>query len=89
MIITEINLRLAGREEPQLIGFASLVIDEHLYLNNIAIRRKGDGVIYLSFPRYRTPGGNEYPYFKPITKNSYNEILIALERALGLEGHHE
>ncbi len=89
MNITEINIRIAGKEEPQLIGFASLVVDNNLYLNNIAIRRKPDGTIYLSFPRYRTGGGNEYPYFKPISKEFHNEIKDALIQALRMEKDHE
>jgi len=85
MTITEINVRMASKEESQLIAFASLIIDEHLYVNNIALRRKADGTLYLSFPRYRSPGGNEYPYFKPITKTLYDEIKSALISALNME----
>gem|GEM_PF-3944311 len=89
MKITEINIRSAGKEEPHLIGFASFVLDGNLYLNNIAIRSKSDGTIYLSFPRYRTTGGNEYPYFKPISKDSYTAIREALLQVLPKEGKHE
>ncbi|MBC8191614.1 MAG: septation protein SpoVG family protein [FCB group bacterium] len=89
MKITEIKIRLAAKDEPQLIGFASLVLDGNLYLNNIAIRRKPDGTIYLSFPRYRTGGGNEYPYFKPISKGSYDEIKQALIQSFRMEKNHD
>lgn len=85
MTITEINFRMAGSNEPMLIAFASCVIDNSLYLNNIAIRKKHDGEVYLSFPRYKTPTGNEYPYFKPINSDVYEKIKHALFTALKTE----
>ena len=74
MTITEINFRMADKNEAMLIAFASCVIDDKLYLNNIAIRKKHDGSIYLNFPKYKSPKGNEYPYFKPITSDMYEKM---------------
>ena len=86
MTITEINFRMAPQDEPLLIAFASCVIDDILYLNNIAIRKKHDGEVYLNFPRYTTRSGNEYPFYKPITRKAYGEIKSALLEALNIEG---
>ncbi len=86
MKITEINFRMASLDEPMLIAFASCVIDDMLYINNIAIRKKYNGSIYLNFPRYTTRGGNEFPYYKPINREMYNEIKTALLNALNIEG---
>jgi len=86
MNITEINFRIASPDEPLLIAFASCVIDDRLYLNNIAIRRKYDGSIYLNFPRYTTRSGNEYPFYKPINRETYNQIKTALISALTIKG---
>lgn len=86
MNITEINFRMSPPDEPMLIGFASCVIDDKLYLNNIAIRRKYDGSIYLNFPRYTTRSGNEFPYYKPINHQTYSELKSALLDALTIEG---
>lgn len=86
MNITEINFRMASPDEPMLIAFASCVIDGRLYLNNIAIRRKYDGSIFLNFPRYTTRSGNEFPYYKPINHQTYNDIKSALLDALTIEG---
>lgn len=89
MKITEIKFRMAPSEEPQLIAFASCVVDDCLYLNNIAIRKKYDGTIYLNFPRYITHGGNEYPYFKPINREMYEIIKRALLDALSVNKSRE
>jgi len=86
MTITEINFRMAPPEAPHLIAFASCVIDDRLYLNNIAIKKKQGGEIYLNFPRYTTQSGNEFPYYKPINREMYNEIKTALLNALNIEG---
>ena len=85
MTITEINFRMAGKNDPKLIAFASCVIDGKLYLNNIAIRKKHDGSIYLNFPRYTTRSGNEYPYFKPITTEMYEKMKKEFLNALKIE----
>ena len=85
MTISEINFRMADKNEPMLIAFASCVIDDKLYLNNIAIRKKHDGSIYLNFPRYTTRSGKEFPYFKPITTEMYEEIKSVFLDALKIE----
>ena len=85
MTFTEINFRMVGKNEPMLIAFASCVIDGKLYLNNIAIRKKHDGSIYLNFPRYTTRSGNEYPYYKPITTEMYEKMKKEFLNALKIE----
>ena len=85
MTFTEISFRMVGKNEPMLIAFASCVIDGKLYLNNIAIRKKHDGSIYLNFPRYTTRSGNEYPYFKPITTEMYEKMKKEFLNALKIE----
>ena len=85
MTFTEINFRMAGNTEPMLIAFASCVINGKLFLNNIAIRKKHDGSIYLNFPRYTTRSGKEFPYFKPITAEMYEEIKSVFLNALKIE----
>jgi len=85
MTITEINFRMAPPEAPHLIAFASCVIDDRLYLNNIAIKKKQGGEIYLNFPRYTTQSGNEFPYYKPIHREMYDAIKTALIGALTLK----
>jgi len=88
MRITEIKLRMPAYNEPYLIAWASCVIDDRLFLNNIAIRKKIDGDLYLNFPRYKAGSGNEYPYFKPISREAYQEILDALLKAIHLDDNY-
>jgi len=86
MTITEINFRMVSSNESPLIAFASCVIDDQLLLNNIAIKIKPGGDIYLNFPRYQTHSGSEFPYYKPINHEMYAAIKSALVTAMNLAG---
>lgn len=88
MKITEIKLRMPVHNEPYLIAWVSCVIDEKLFINNIAVRKKIDGNLYLNFPRYKAGSGNEYPYFKPITQEAYQTILKAILEAISFDGDY-
>ncbi len=83
MKITEIKFRMS--EDSGLLAWASCVLEDGMFLNNIAIRKKYDGSIYLNFPRYKSGSGNEYAYFKPINAEVYQEIKTALLNALGVD----
>jgi len=65
-----------------LIGFVSLVIDDWLYLGNIAIftRLSGDG-IRLVFPQKKM-GETSINIFYPLSKDGYYELEKAVQEKM-------
>ncbi len=77
MQVTEVNIEFVKPKEG-LIGFASLVIDDELYLSGIAIHRRLVGSGYrLTYPT-RKVGEAQLTLFHPIRK----PIGVAIERAI-------
>lgn len=66
MKITDVQIQLI-KPNNGLIGFASLVIDDSLYLSNIGIHQKGN---YSAYNKYRLtyPKKGKYSLFYPINK---------------------
>ena len=48
--VSEVKIRLLDDPQGNLLGWASCVVNESLFLNNIAIRRSREGKIFLTFP---------------------------------------
>lgn len=55
-------------------GWVSLDLNEILQLTGIAVRRKPDGGIYLSFPERRDSKGNVFPYMRPLGREARRSI---------------
>ena len=91
--VSEVRVRLAKDPKKTLIGWASCVINDCLYLNNIAIRRLNDNRLVISFPIRKQPETNkEYFYFKALTYEAAMVLqtaivgeLILLEQYQALE----
>lgn len=99
--VSEVKIRLvpacaapgaAGRDESEngLVGWASCVVNECLFLNNIAIRRGLSGEIVLTFPAKKSRRDVKYFYFKPITRDAKaaidHAILGAMRELTGRTG---
>ena len=76
--ITEVEIRLLDTEKDGLIGWASCVLNEAIYLNNIAIRKTQEGRIKLSFPARRSRNETKYFYFNPINRESMRILHEAI-----------
>lgn len=60
-----------------LVGFASLVINNAVYLGSIAIMAAPDGVHYIVYPQ-RKMGKSQFSMFHPIDKG----VATAIEQAV-------
>ncbi len=76
--VGEVKIRLMDETTGDLLGWASCVINGSIFLNNIVIRRNGEGDLILSYPGKRSRSEQKYFYFNPIT----HAAQIALDRAI-------
>lgn len=73
MKITEVQIDLI-KPHNGLIGFASIVIDDSLYLSSIAIHKKLNGSDF----RLTYPTKNSFNLFHPINKESSKQFETAI-----------
>lgn len=73
MKITEVQIDLI-KPNNGLIGFASLVIDEEVFLSSIGIHKKLTGEGY----RLTFPSKDKFSIFHPITKEASKQIEEAI-----------
>lgn len=77
MEVTEVDIAFV-KPQNGLLAFASVVLDDQLYLGSIAIHRKLAGSGYrLTYPTRKT-GENQFHIFHPIRR----PIGFAIERAI-------
>lgn len=72
--ISEVRIRKADEADKGLVAWASCVLNNALYINNIAIRKDRDGQLFLTFPAKKSRKGIKYFYFRPI--NSATKELL-------------
>jgi DNA-binding cell septation regulator SpoVG len=81
MKISEITIDLVKPKEG-LIGFASLVIEESIYLGNIGIvKRLDEDTFRLTYPT-RKVGDKSFNIYYPINKESGKKIEKAVTKRL-------
>jgi DNA-binding cell septation regulator SpoVG len=80
--IGEVKIRLYDGDEP-LVGWASCVLNDALYLNNIAIVRAEDGSLRLHFPSTRSQSDARHFHFNPITRDAQEAFDEAILGHLG------
>jgi len=79
VVISEISFYPLRPNEKGLIGFASVVFDNKLSLNSIAVYTRPDGSDYrLLFPSRQLPNGREIQSFYPINNETYETIKKAI-----------
>lgn len=76
MIVTEVNI-VPVKPKDGLIGFASIVTDDSLFLNSIAIYTKLDGSYRLLYPTKIT-GERAINIFHPINRTASQIIEKAI-----------
>lgn len=76
----EVRLNHEGIEnrDTRLVGWASVVVDNALKLNDIVILQRTDGSLALKFPSKRSRHGKTYSVFHPITKSFHGELEDAV-----------
>ena len=68
--ISEVKIRFANVPHDRLIGWASCVVNEGLYLNNIAVFRDDDGTYRTEYPAKRGASERLYFHFCPINRET-------------------
>lgn len=92
--ISEVEIRLnhEGLQpyDPRIFGWASLVIDEALKLNEIIIFKDRKGRLSLRFPQLKSRKGFTYSIVHPINKAFARQIERAVIGKLndGTPNHH-
>ena len=81
--VTELCFYPLRPNEKGLIGFASLILDNKLSLNSIAVYTRPDGNGYrLLFPIKQLPNGKEINIVYPINQETYNAINNAVVKKI-------
>lgn len=65
------------KETNGLVAFASLVLDESLYLGSIAIKSSRSGIYRLIYPT-RKQGDQSFPIYHPINKEMGDHLSEAV-----------
>lgn len=73
MIVNSVNIKFI-KPHNGLIGFATVVVDNNLYLSSIAIFERMDGTYRLQYPTKKIGYGREVHAFAPINQIT-NKIL--------------
>jgi len=82
-MISEVSFYPLRPNEKGLIGFASLIFDNRLALQSIAVYTRPDGSDYrLLFPSKQLPNGREINVFYPINKETSELIKEAVIRKI-------
>ena len=84
--VTDVRLTRASWPDQQrgLLGWVSLVLDDALALDGVALRRTRDGRRTLSFPARRDREGRQHPYVRPLSTEARSAIERQVLDALGL-----
>ena len=76
--ISCIKIRIVDSGSDGLLAWASCVVSDAVKLDNIAIRRGRDGSLFLTYPAKRSPAGEKYHYFNPISAEASKAVENAL-----------
>jgi len=79
IIITETTFTPLKPNEKGLIGIASVVYNNSLYLGSISVYTRPNGELRLLFPIKTLPNSKEVNVYYPINKNTYDAIKNAIE----------
>jgi DNA-binding cell septation regulator SpoVG len=78
IVVSDVKVRLSRGRTGDLLGWASCVVGDVLFLNNIEIWGSPGGKQWLKFPASSSRGGVEYQYFCPVS----GEARAALDEAV-------
>lgn len=91
MYLSEVNVTPI-KPQGGLIAFASIVIDESIYLSSIAVHLRPDGSYRLLYPTKRI-GERTVNFFHPINRETSKRIEAAVfkkcEEIYGLDDEHK
>ena len=87
-VVSQVKIRLSRGRTGDLLGWASCVVNDVLFLNSIEIWGSPGGKQWLKFPASSSRSSVEYQYFCPIN----NQARAALDEAILAafrEGFHQ
>jgi DNA-binding cell septation regulator SpoVG len=77
-VVSQVKIRLSRGSTSDLLGWASCVVNDVLFLNSIEIWGLPGGKQWLKFPASSSRSGVEYQYFCPIN----DQVRAALSEAI-------
>lgn len=77
-VISDVQIRFVPDGRDGLVGWASLVIDGAIRLNDLALRRGQGGDIYVTFPARLSPSGERRYRFHPISRAAAAHLEAAI-----------
>ena len=86
--ISSVRFRAAPAIDQQagLLGWASVVINDSLRLNNLGVRRTRDGRCVVTFPTRRDRRGKEHGIVSPISGAAHQALETAVLAELRRQG---
>lgn len=82
LTISSIKLRFTDGGSDGLLAWASCVINNSIFLNNIAVRESDDGGIRLTYPAKPSQGQRRFYYFNPITREAADAVEQAVQEQI-------
>ena len=79
IVITEPTFTPLKPNEKGLIGIASVIYNNSLYLGSISVYTRPNGDLRLLFPIKTLPNSKEVNVYYPICRESYDAIKNAIE----------
>ena len=76
--ITQVEIRFADQSKKGLVGWASCILDNAIFLNNITILRNESGRYSLRFPIKKSKRNKIYSYFEPVS----DEMMRVFTKAI-------
>jgi len=76
--ITQVKIRFADKTKKGLVGWASCILDNAIFLNNVMILRDESGRYSLRFPIKKSKRNKIYSYFEPVSDESMQMFTKAI-----------
>ncbi|MBU8922287.1 MAG: SpoVG family protein [Bacteroidales bacterium] len=76
--IGKVHVRLVENGTDGLLAWATVVLENAIKLDNLAIRRSCDGSLYVTYPAKRSSSGKTHQYFHPINTQAAEAIQNAI-----------
>jgi len=81
-IVSNVQLRFVENGRDGLLAWASCVINNAVFLNNVAVRESICGGIRLTYPAKASQGQRRYYYFNPISREAAAVIEQAIQEQI-------
>jgi len=84
--ISEVSIAWASPAQVKdgLLGFVSMLLDGHVKVDGVCLRRTAAGELTLSYPSRQDHAGRHHPIVRPVSDEARRELERQVFEALGL-----